>query len=115
MIQAIITTIAGGFAFGFIISMVWSPLVEKVGILGGFIAGAFIVGGMWTINHGAGFVVQGNGAPWVDQAWGAFWGLFVSSLYLGGKFRKTIPTIIVSILGAILAGFILAQVGLGSW
>ena len=115
MVQAALTTLVGGFVFGFIISLVWSPLVENVGILGGFIAGAFIVGGMWIVNHGAGFVVQGNNAPWVDQAWSAFWGLFISSLYLGGKFRKTIPTIIFAILGAILGGFFLAQVGHGAW
>ena len=115
MFAAAITTIAGGFVFGFIISRLWGPLVENVGILGGFVAGAFIVGGMWTVNHGAGFVVQGVDAPWVDQAWAAFWGLFVSSLYLGGKFKPAIPTIVWSIAGGTLGGFILSQVGAGAW
>ncbi|PIE04473.1 MAG: hypothetical protein CSA76_04040 [Spirochaetales bacterium] len=115
MFAAALTTVAGGFVFGFIISKLWVPLVENVGILGGFVAAGFIVGGMWTVNHGAGFVVQGVEAPWVDQAWSAFWGLFVSSLYLGGKFKKAVPSLIYSIIGGTLGGFILANVGLGTW
>ena len=114
MFAAAITTLAGGFVFGFIISKVWGPLVDNVGILGGFIAGAFIVGGMWTVNHGAGFVVQGTNAPWVDQAWGAFWGLFVFSWFLGGKLREALPTIFFSIVGGTIGGFILSQIG-GAW
>lgn len=106
---------AGGFVFGFIISRLWVPLVENVGMLGGFVAAAFIVGGMWTINHGAGFVVQGVNAPWVDQAWAAFWGLFASSLFLGGKVKPALPSIAWSIAGGTAAGFILSLVGTGAW
>lgn len=115
MVAAAITTIAGGFVFGFIIAKLWGPLVENVGILGGFVAAAFIVGGMWTVNHGAGFVVQGVNAPWVDQAWSAFWGLFVASWFLGGNVKEALPSLFYSIIGGTLGGFILAQVGQGAW
>jgi hypothetical protein len=114
MSQAIITTLAGGFVFAFVLNILWGKLVENVGILGGFIAAAFIVGGSWIMNHGAGFIVQGNAAPWVDQAWSVGIGGLAFGIVSKANIRKSIPTIIASLIGGTLAGFILAQMG-GSW
>ena len=63
----IISTIAGGFIFPFLIRLLWGKLVDNFGAIGGWIAGGFIVGTTWTLNHGVGLIYQ-SGAAWIDMA-----------------------------------------------
>jgi len=114
MLQAFITTFSTGFIFAFLLFLVWGHLVEKGSIFGGMIAGAFIVGGCWILNHGAGYLVQGANSPWVDQAWAVGVGGIFFGIGSKASFTKSIPTIIATIIGGTLGGFILAQKG-GVW
>ena len=120
----IFTTLVGAFTFPFLICMCWGKLVEKYGPLGGWIAAGFIVGTMWTIAHalpGVGIsstqtvvnnlIVQGENAPWVDMAWASGTGIYVNSLYNGGKVNKSIGTLISVILGGIFGGIVLGLIG----
>lgn len=120
----VITTLVGAFLFPFLICMCWGKMVEKFGPAGGWMAAGFIVGTMWTINHalpGIGFkdaqttvcnlIVQGKDAPWVDMAWAAGAGVYVNSVYNGGKIGKSIPTLVAVMLGGVFGGFILGIIG----
>jgi len=106
--QEIATTVFGGMLFPFLILMVWGKGVEERGIFGGLVMGGFIVGTSWLANHGgAALIVQGQGAPWIDMAWAAAIGIFVHGIITGGDVSKSIPTIIFSIIGGTIGGFIL--------
>jgi len=105
-IENIITTIAGGFIFPFMIYMMWGKMVDTWGAIGGWMAAGFIVGTAWTLNHGVGLIVQ-QGA-WIDMAWAAGIGLFVASVLDGSSFSKGAVNYGYSILGGILGGFILS-------
>lgn len=109
--SAVITTFASGFIFPFIIAMVWGKYVDKHKIFGGVIVAAMVVGTMWMVDHGVGFIVQGANAPWVDQAWAAGIGLLALGFYKKASFKKTVPTLVFAILGGIVAGFILSNLG----
>lgn len=102
----IIATMAGGFIFPFLIRLLWGKLVDNFGPIGGWLAGGFIVGTTWTLNHGVGLIYQ-SGAAWIDMAWAAFIGLFVASAISGDDVGKGIGMIINAILGGVLGGFIL--------
>jgi len=106
-----VTTFASGFIFPFIIAVVWGKYVEIHKIFGGIVVAGMVVGTMWMVNHGVGFIVQGNNAPWVDQAWAAGIGLLAFGFYKKASFKKTLPTIIFAILGGIAAGFIVSALG----
>lgn len=102
-----IATLAGGFIFPFIISMCWGKMVETWGPIGGWMAAGFIVGTVWTLNHGVGLIYQ-SGHAWIDMAWAAGCGLLAGGIYSGGSFAKAAPTIICSLIGGSLGGFILS-------
>lgn len=102
-----ISTFAGAFIFPFVISMCWGKLVEVFGPAGGWFAAAFIVGTIWSINHGLGMIHQSGGA-WIDMAWAAGIGLLVGGIYAGDSFSKSVPTITAAIIGGTLGGFILS-------
>jgi hypothetical protein len=121
---SLLTTLVGAFTFPFLICMCWGKLVDKYGPLGGWLAAGFIVGTMWTIAHalpGVGIsttqtvvnnlIVQGQDAPWVDMAWAAGTGVYVNSIYNGGKVGKSLPTLIAVILGGIFGGVVLGLIG----
>jgi hypothetical protein len=123
-IYGVITTLVGAFLLPFMVCMCWGKLVNSFGPAGGFIAAGFIVGTVWTICHalpGVGFatsqtvvnnlIVQGSNAPWVDMAWAAGAGVYVNSIYNGGKVGKSLPTLIMVLLGGVAGGFILGIIG----
>jgi len=102
----IITTMAGGFIFPFLIRLLWGKFVEDFGPIGGWMAASFIVGLAWTINHGVGLIVQ-TGA-WVDMAFAAGVGLFVASALSGDHVGKGLTNAFFAIVGGTLGGFILS-------
>lgn len=103
-----LTTMVGGFLFPFAIRMMWGKMVESWGPAGGFMAAAFIVGTVWTINHGLGQPLIYQTGAWVDMAWGAGIGLIAATMVLGGKLSKAWNNIIAAIVGGIIGGFLLA-------
>lgn len=104
-----LTTIAGGFLFPFAIRMMWGKMVENWGPIGGWMAAAFIVGTVWTINHGLETpLISQSGAGWIDMAWAAGIGLLVASALTGGKLSKAIPNIAAAVVGGITGGYLLS-------
>lgn len=109
--QQIITTLAGGFIFPFLICVVWGQFFGKYNLIGSALAAGFIVGTTWVLNHGVAthFIVQGpDGAPWIDMAYAAFAGIFVNGIVNGGKAGKAMPTLLCAIIGGVLGGFIIS-------
>jgi hypothetical protein len=106
-LNTIVSTIAAGFLFPFLISMMWGKMVEAWGPIGGWMAAGFIVGTTWALNHGIGMLWQ-SGASWIDMAWAAGTGLMLADLFAGKKFNTT--TVLAGILGGIIGGFILSTV-----
>ncbi len=105
--QTGIATFAGAFIFPFLIRLLWGKMVESWGAIGGWMAAGFIVGTMWTFNHGVGAITQSGGA-WIDMAWAAGFGLFAASVFSGDDFGKGIVNFLFAIIGGILGGFILS-------
>ena len=101
----IISTIVGGFLFPFLIATMWGRLVEAFGPIGGWMAALFIVGTMWSLNHGLGMIYQ-SGTSWVDMAWAAGTGLFLADVFAGKKINGS--TVLAGILGGIIGGFLLS-------
>lgn len=107
-IDAIVTTIFGGMLFPFLILMVWGKGAEEGGMFGGMAAGGFVVGTSWLANHGAGLIVQGQGAPWIDMAWAAGIGIMAFGIVQGNDFKKSIPSLTFAIIGGIIGGYVLS-------
>lgn len=104
----IITTLAGAFIFPFVIRLVWGRYVAETGIVGGILAGGFIVGTTWMLNHGVGLIFQ-SGTAWVDMAFAAGPGLFVASALAGDDVGKGAVDFLFAIIGGILAGVIITM------
>ena len=107
-IDAIVTTIFGGMLFPFLILMVWGKGAEEGGMFGGMAAGGFVVGTSWLANHGAGLIVQGQGAPWIDMAWAAGIGIMAFGIVQGNDIKKSIPSLTFAIIGGIIGGYVLS-------
>src|SRR5690625_4578229 len=106
----------GGFMFPFLVSLLWDRMVDSWGPIGGWMAGGFIVGSIWMVNHalpGVGFgteqttisglIVQ-SGDAWIDMAWAAGIGLWIGSTVNGNKLSKSLPTVVAAVLGGIFGG-----------
>lgn len=104
----IITTVAGGFIFPFLIRLLWGKYVDETKIVAGLLAGGFIVGTTWCLNHGVGLIHQSGGA-WVDMAFAAGAGLFVASAMSGDNVGKGIVNAIFAIIGGTIGGIILSM------
>ncbi|TYP57849.1 Lin0368 family putative glycerol transporter subunit [Thermosediminibacter litoriperuensis] len=108
--QNIVTTIFGGIFFPLTIGLIWGKLAEEYKSFGGLLAGFFVVGTVWLLNHGIGLIFEpqmsGNfPGPWSDQALAAFWGLFLADLLSGKKVNW--EAIVSGCLGGILGGILL--------
>lgn len=101
----IISTIAGGFLFPFMIGLIWGKLVEAFGPAGGWVAGGMIVGTAWVINHGMGMIYQ-SGAAWLDMGWAAGVGLMAVDVFAGKKINWSM--VLSGIVGGLVGGFILS-------
>lgn len=104
----IITTMAGAFIFPFLIRLAWGKYVEEQGIVAGLLAGGFIVGTTWCLNHGVGLIYQ-SGAAWVDMAFAAGPGLFVASAMAGDDVGKGSVNALFAIIGGAIGGIILSM------
>ncbi|MFP7297045.1 Lin0368 family putative glycerol transporter subunit [Neobacillus niacini] len=104
-----VTTIAGGFIFPFAIRMMWGKMVENWGPIGGWVAAAFIVGTVWTMNHGIDKpLIHQSGDAWVDMGWAAGVGVFVASVLTGGKVKKSLTNVTAAVVGGIAGGYLLS-------
>jgi len=102
-----ITTMAGGFIFPFLIRLLWGKMIDDFGNIGGWMAAGFIVGLTWTLNHGVGLIYQ-TGPAWVDMAFAAGIGLFVASAFAGDDAKKGLVNALFAIIGGTLGGLILS-------
>ncbi|MDN6729760.1 MAG: hypothetical protein L0L57_06255 [Alkalibacterium sp.] len=105
-----IATMAGGFLFPFLIRILWGKMVDDFGPFGGWMAAAFIVGTVWSINHGISspMITQSEGGAWIDMAVAAAVGVYVASVVRGGKVGPSMKNIASGVTGGILAGLILS-------
>lgn len=105
--ELMIATFVGGFIFPFMVSMCWGKMVEVWGSIGGWMAAGFIVGTTWALNHYIPLIYQ-SGPAWIDQAWAAGFGLLAGAIVSGASIVRAMPTVICSIIGGTLGGFILS-------
>lgn len=96
-------TLAGLFIMG----PVWGTFGEK-GIVSGFIGGTIIVAGLWYLNHFWNLIHNHESFVFVDMALGAaVAGIVRDTLRYGAdEFVKSLPTILLVILGGALGGVI---------
>ncbi len=100
-------TFMGAALFPFFVILFFDKFVHKFGGIGGFIAAGLIIGNMWLVNHGFGLITQ-SGPVWVDMAFAAGSGVFVSTLLHQGKLSKALPNLFVAFLGGLIAGAIIS-------
>lgn len=105
-----IATVAGAFIFPFVLRLSWGPMVKEWGSLGGWMAAAFIVGTIWTLNHGISTPLIHQTGVWVDQGLAVGIGVWVSSTIVGGKASQSVKNIISAVVGGVLAGALLSLV-----
>lgn len=106
--KEIIMTIMGAAIFSFLVIVLWGKLVNKLGVIGGFIAAMLIPGTMWILNHGIkNHLIWQSGTVWIDMAWAVGIGVFISSKIQGGKITKAQNAVVAVILGGIIGGYIL--------
>lgn len=104
-----IATFAGGFLFPFTIRMIWGKMIDSWGPIGGWMAATFIVGTVWTINHGISSpMIFQSGVSWVDMGLAAGIGVYAASAAMGGKIRKSLVNVLGAVTGGIAAGLLLS-------
>ncbi len=104
----VLTTIFGSAMFPFLIGLIWGKFVEENRASGAVLAGFWIVGVAWLMNHGIGLIHEpqmANGGVWSDMALTAFWGLFMADVFRGRKVR--LLPLITGLLAGILGGLVL--------
>jgi len=103
-----IATIIGSALFPIGIRLVWGKMVEDFGPAGGWMAAAFVVGTLWSLNHGLTNPMITQTGFWVDMALAGGVGVYTTSLIHGGKVKGSLSTILAALIGGILAGLVLA-------
>lgn len=104
-----IATIIGGFLFPFAIRLMWGKMVDEWGAIGGWMAAAFIVGTVWSINHGiSNPMITQSGGVWIDMAVAAGVGVYVASVIRGGNIKGSLINIAAAVAGGGIAGFFLS-------
>lgn len=104
-----IATVFGGFLFPFAIRMMWDKMIDEWGSIGAFMAAAFIVGTVWSINHGLeNPMITQSGGVWVDMAVAGGVGVFVATVVRGGNIKQSLPHIGAAVTGGVLAGLLLS-------
>lgn len=104
-------TLLGSFAFIMIVIMFWGKMVDKIGVIGGFIAAMIIPGTMWMVNHAMEkhLIIQ-SGSVWIDMAMAVGTGVFISSVIQGGKIKKAKNTLSAAVCAALIGGFVLTTI-----
>lgn len=97
---------------GMIVMSVWDGFVGSYGIFGGFFAAFIIIGPMWFLNHYVGLIENPDEYAFVDMAVGiGITGIFRDIFMKGvGEFVNTIPTLLLVMLGAVIAGLVSAAI-----
>lgn len=131
---SVVTTIFGAFCFAFTASLCWSKLTEDFRAAGGLLAAAIIVGTFWVLNHKMpgwgiepalhesaetgrkmqyGLIHQAHdyGGPWIDMGFAVGVGLWVGSIYTGGKVRPSVSRLLVVLAGGLLGGALAGLIG----
>lgn len=104
-----IATVFGGFLFPFAIRMMWDKMIDEWGPIGAWMAAAFIVGTVWTINHGLeNPMITQSGGVWIDMAVAGGVGVFVATVVRGGKIKQSLVHIGAAVFGGLLAGLLLS-------
>lgn len=103
-----IATMVGAAMFPLFIRLVWGELVEDFGPIGGWMAAAFIVGTLWSINHGLETPMIHQTGAWVDMAVAAGVGIYTAELIRGKLCNDSLPRVFAAIVGGILAGLVLS-------
>ena len=128
-----ITTTFGAFCFAFVVSICWGKLVEDFNWAGGFMAGAFLVGTIWVMNHKLpgwgiapemhsdpegnklqyGLIFQSHhyGGPWIDMGFAAGFALWIGSIFSGAKVGSSVVRILAVLIGGIIGGGIVGLIG----
>lgn len=101
-------TFVGAFLFPFLIRMLWDLFVEKYDVLGGALAATFIVGVMWSVNHGIETPFIHQTGAFIDMGFAAGVGVWTATVVKGGKVGKSMPVVLSAIVGGILAGGIIS-------
>lgn len=103
-----IATIVGAALFPLLIRLIWGGLVDDFGPIGGFMAAAFVVGLVWTINHGIESSLIYQTGAWVDMGLAAGVGVLTADVVGGNSLGKATPKIVAALIGGTLAGLILS-------
>ena len=98
--------LAGLFAMS-----IWDAIsaTAGLGLFGGWLAGAIIIGTMWTLNHYLGLIPQPKNAAFVDMAFGIFLTGIARDVFIQGDLGalvSSVPTIVVVLVGGALAGWV---------
>ncbi|MER2002240.1 MAG: hypothetical protein ABS896_06465 [Carnobacterium inhibens] len=97
---------------GMVVMTVWDGFVGPYGIVGGFFAAFIIIGPMWFMNHYVGLIDNPDEFAFVDMAVGiGITGIFRDIFMKGvGEFVASVPTLLLVILGAVIAGLVAAAI-----
>ena len=107
-----------GYMFaGMIVMSVWGGVIEGLGTIGGILAGFFIIGAMWFMNHHLGLIYHGPQSGFVDLGLGVgltgiFRDMWIGILSGNGikPLVDSFPTILFVLVGAVLGGYLAAMV-----
>lgn len=103
-----IATVIGSAIFPFFIRLIWGNLVEDFGPIGGWLAAAFIVGTVWSLNHGLDTPMIHQTGAWVDMAVAAGVGVYTAEIIRNKNIEGSYSRVIAAIIGGVLAGLILS-------
>lgn len=108
---------------GTIVMSVWGGvIISEMGTLGGILAGFFIIGLAWFLNHHIGLIYHGPNSGFVDLGLGVgltgiFRDMWIGMLQPGGSVAnglgevgKALPTLLLVVVGAVLGGYLAAMV-----
>lgn len=97
---------------GILVMAVWNGLSAAGGIFGGYLAAIILIGPLWFMNHYLNLVDNKDNAAFVDMGLAiGVCGIFRDTFIQGSDaFVNALPTIGLSILGAIVAGLVAAAI-----
>ncbi len=99
----------GYFIASLVINGFWSIIVNKFGIIGGWISAFFLTGTMWFLNHyNDGLIINNEEAVFIDMALGIAFGTFFRDIFRYGikALAGSMPTFICLSIGAVTAGIV---------
>lgn len=107
-----------GYMFaGMIVMSVWGGVIEGLGTIGGILAGFFIIGAMWFMNHHLGLIYHGPQSGFVDLGLGVgltgiFRDMWIGVLEGNGLVNliDSLPTLLFVLVGAVIGGYLAAMV-----